>query len=309
MFTASLGLALSLGTAAYADPIGFAPEGDGNHLTIDTLDWQPGNSILQITGETTGTIVFQANLTAALLGNTVAFTNGDGDEFFTVVAEFDVTLTGPSTFSIDPGGTFQIYATGAPGSDLLGTGFTAGTVILEGEAVAGGTGALLVTSGPDVNANPSVDCAATDAPPLINCLDQNGNNDYENFYTVNALGATDAIVRVTGFDPSYFEGLVVDSTLSFTSTKNLLPYRQTDPSAMFWNGDVGVASVCGAGQLGTAASPCINGSGNNIMAETDASSKFQNEQVEVVPEPASLLLLGSGLVGAAAARRRRAAKK
>ena len=66
----------------------------------------------------------------------------------------------------------------------------------------------------------------------------------------------------------------------------------------------GSSNLCGPGQLNTLASPCINGTGSFIQAESDASSVFQLGAQEVIPEPATLTLLGFGLFGAAAARRR-----
>jgi len=76
---------------------------------------------------------------------------------------------------------------------------------------------------------------------------------------------------------------------------NTLPFRGVDPTGLFWNGEVGVPSV----------GP-INGTTPRIMVQSDADSTFQ---VQVIPEPATLTLLGIGLAGSAIARRRQLKKR
>lgn len=126
------------GTADYKA----APTAAGDEDKVgpfDRYDFGVGAVLLEPTSQTTFDGFYQSFVTNQQLGGLIASAAGLNTNYeLTAVASFSETLTSPSTFTLNPGGKFDLYFDTTPDRDFnADSGFNDDVSILQGEIVQG----------------------------------------------------------------------------------------------------------------------------------------------------------------------------
>lgn len=298
------GLSTVSASAIAAEAFQFNPFGTGNTVgdVINgafTIDQAPGSTVA-INGVNTAnpgaplpdntvlTNYYQANLNS-ILGSTsnILFANGTSNKYFTFVATYQETVvassfvagvTSNTTFRVDSG-TFKMCAQGALGIDLAGTGFgCAGNGILSGTITGG-------------SATVAADLGAGTLP-----IDGFNTNNWGNVLSLITSGGARINAQLTFIDANYFPDLDVAGfiELLLTNSSLITPFDQVDPSRRFSGNLITDTYAANVG--------ATNGiSGPDFMFQADANTSINR----VIPEPASLALVGLALIGLASSSRRR----
>jgi hypothetical protein len=317
----ALGVGLA-GSSARADFL-FDPDGPGGANPATLLagfDPAPGNALAQnavtainnfVTGNgpTTFQLYYQSQMSALVksaaigggsfnpnVGGSVMGTPGTPGATFQLTTIASVTeqvtavnlATNQANFSVSqaqsPNSFLQMwFGTGATfnSDNLAGTGFKNGTLIL---------------SGAPVFTNQGIGSFQNNGTTAL--YDQFGPDNYGGKQSVVGNGASTVDFRVNSVDNGFFvSGAPSVIGLEF-ATSNVAPFKVVDPSMLF-QGLAGPAP--GAGDIAPNIG-AINGvSGPDFQFSADAF-------VSAVPEPASVLLVGMGLVGMAGYRWRKRAR-
>lgn len=185
---------------------------------------------------------------------------------------------------------FSVYYSAKNSSDVNGTGFTDGTLVMAG------------TIRPDdINALAGL---FTRTNPALVALDQNGTDNYPGIQSTQGTGAT-KLTADLGYVNTDFIKTQVNELVLTLDTFNSQPFDKVDPSSCFTDGSGNAVNGAGPNTTGGACLSsigAINGeSGPAIMFQTRATVDFN-----YVPEPGSMALAGAGLLSLLGLRRKRA---
>ncbi|GEM_PF-2004921 len=340
--TACLGLA---GTAlGLTTPVVFDPTGSGGPGTvIKSFDWAPDNALAvdavplplwDVLGGTADAndpstwrpfnMYFQAKLRQYVDLNNNGFNLPAGE--ITVIGGLsergyrsDAGTTSTAFFQFDPNGDvnfLEVYYDAADNADqVAGTGYDDGSLILTAKLKGQHpTGSFTSNVQPLPAPLGDGSGAGGNFPPL----DGSTPTDVTpNVATLQGSGSIDIRFTVTSYDPNWFitppseilVGLLLESTGLAT------PFNSAEPAALI----VGNAPNYGLNPFYNPANDpdadgvdndgnrkYLNGfvdpfqGGTDFQFQQDATSTFQ-----VVPEPGTMILVGSGLLGLAGASRRK----
>jgi hypothetical protein len=307
-------------------PTSFLAIGGNAAIAAYLADALANNGVAQ--GTYTFDVLTHAKMTAYKADGAASFTGINRADEITLVSRFTETITGVgvlggqaiATFAATGAGWLEMYY-GMPknSDDLTGSGFDDGRLIMRATGVdSSSTGNFAVST----------------TIPAVS-LDQTGANDYidgvaGDQQTVTGSGSqTNMTIGFTSMDidTTFFKTTLADFSLSFANIGQALPFISVDPSDCFTpnatanavgtdnatvqclnnhvqgpyalqGNDGGLAPITGPvnGFLGAASQGAFD-----FVAQADFNSPVSG----AVPEPATLALLGLGLVGLGFSTRRR----